>query len=46
MLIELQKVNSHSKMISSLEEDNGKLRKDLEAYDTNANNKSNKKRKR
>ena len=47
ILIELQqKVNAQSKMITRLEEENGKLRTALEAYDTDDNNKSNKKRKR
>ena len=47
MLIELQqKVNAQNKMIARLEEDNEKLRKTLEAYDTDETNKSNKKRKR
>ena len=47
ILIELQqKVNAQSKMITRLEEENGKLRKALEAYDTDDKNKSNKKRKR
>ena len=46
ILIELkQKVNAQSKMITRLEEDNDKLWKALEAYDTDYNSKSNKKRK-